>query len=195
MLGKGKDSPDIYLLAQSFLGYAAEEICVFEDSVVAIETAVRAGFQTVAIYDRFNYGQERMKEIANVYIAEGESFSKLTVPMQLEAMYEKALEAVSSLEQTVDGWPAPQVTVLLTTKNHIYVIENDDLSVLAMLKAQNDTQIDKILTIWKDGGIDLPSYTVRNALLELNSANLDAEILLQIERGYRQVKLSVTMPA
>ena len=195
MLGKGKDSPDIYMLARDFLGSAVEETCVFEDSLVAIETASQAGFLTVAIYDRFNYGQEKMKQIATAYIAEGEALTKLIDPMKIERMQGKAFDVLSCLEQTVEGWPAPQVTVLLTTKNHIYIVENDDLSILATLKAQNDTQIDKILTLWKDCGIDLPSYTVRKALLELNSANLNTEILLQSERGYRQVKLSVTMPA
>lgn len=76
-LGKGKDSPDIYLLAQEFLGTKVEETCVFEDSVVAIETASKIGFLTVAVYDQFNYGQERMKEIATEYIANGESLTKL----------------------------------------------------------------------------------------------------------------------
>ena len=37
---------------------------VFEDSLVAIETAVKIGMPTVGIYDRFNFGQEKIREIA-----------------------------------------------------------------------------------------------------------------------------------
>ncbi len=76
-LGKSKDKPDIYLLAAETLGEAKEDTWVFEDSLVAIETATKIGMPTVAIFDRFNFGQERMKEIATEYIAEGETLLKL----------------------------------------------------------------------------------------------------------------------
>lgn len=76
-VGKGKDQPDIYDLAQEHLGTKLEETCVFEDSAVAIDTAHKAGMKTVAIYDQYNYGQEQMKATANVYVAEGETLMKL----------------------------------------------------------------------------------------------------------------------
>ncbi len=76
-LGLGKDKPDIFLLASEFLGEETAETWVFEDSVVAIETATKIGMPTVAIFDRFNFGQERMKEIATIYVAEGESLLKV----------------------------------------------------------------------------------------------------------------------
>ena len=76
-LGVGKDKPDIFLTAGAYFGLPNEDVCVFEDSAVAVETAVGIGMQTVAIYDRFNFGQERMRAIADRYIAEGESLSDL----------------------------------------------------------------------------------------------------------------------
>jgi beta-phosphoglucomutase-like phosphatase (HAD superfamily) len=76
-IGKGKDSPDVFLLAKEFMGEKIKETWVFEDSVVAIETAVKAGFPTVGIYDSFNYGQDKIKEIANEYIAQGQTLLKL----------------------------------------------------------------------------------------------------------------------
>ncbi len=76
-LGVGKDKPDIYLLASEFLGEKTEETWVFEDSLTAIETAIKIGMPTVAIYDSFNFGQERMREIATKYISKGESLLKL----------------------------------------------------------------------------------------------------------------------
>ena len=45
--------------------------------MTAIETATKIGMHTVGIYDRFNYGQDRIKEIATVYVAEGETLLKL----------------------------------------------------------------------------------------------------------------------
>lgn len=76
-IGKGKDKPDIFLLAQQFLGTDISETWVFEDSLTAIETAVKIGMPTVGIYDRFNFGQDKIKEIANEYIAPGETLLKL----------------------------------------------------------------------------------------------------------------------
>ncbi len=77
-IGKGKEEPDVFLMAADYFGEAKEETWVFEDSLVAIETAVGVGMPTVGIYDRFNFGQERIKEIATEYIAEGETLLKLT---------------------------------------------------------------------------------------------------------------------
>lgn len=76
-IGKGKDQPDIFLVARDFLGESTEDTWLFEDSLVAIETATKIGMPTVAIYDQFNYGQDRMRRIATHYIAEGETLMKL----------------------------------------------------------------------------------------------------------------------
>ncbi len=76
-LGVGKDKPDIYILAKNYLGTEISDTCVFEDSLVAIETAVKLGMPTVGIYDKNNPGQDRIKEIATEYIADGETLLKL----------------------------------------------------------------------------------------------------------------------
>ena len=78
VIGKGKDEPDVFLQAAEFLGAEIKEIWVFEDSLVAIETATKIGMPTVGIYDRYNFGQDRIKEIATEYIAEKETLLKLT---------------------------------------------------------------------------------------------------------------------
>ena len=76
-IGKGKEEPDVFLLARDYLGTSIEDTWVFEDSLTSIETATKIGMNTVAIYDRFNYGQDRMQEIASEYIAKGETLLKL----------------------------------------------------------------------------------------------------------------------
>lgn len=76
-IGKGKDEPDIYLMAQEHLGTKTEETCVFEDSAVAIDTAHKLGMKTVAVYDRYNYGQEQMRATADEYIADGETLLRI----------------------------------------------------------------------------------------------------------------------
>jgi len=76
-IGKGKDQPDIYLMAQQKLGTSADETCVFEDSHIAVATASSIGMKTVGIYDKYNYGHEEIRRIANAYIADGETLEKL----------------------------------------------------------------------------------------------------------------------
>ena len=76
-IGKGKEEPDIFLKAYEFLGEPKEETYVFEDSITAIEAAVKIGIPTVGIYDKYNNGQEKIKKIANEYIAKGETLLKL----------------------------------------------------------------------------------------------------------------------
>ena len=73
VLGLGKDKPDIYLLARERLGTPLEETCVFEDSAVAIGTAVKVGMPVVGIWDKHNSDQDKIQAIATHYIAEGET--------------------------------------------------------------------------------------------------------------------------
>ena len=75
-IGKGKDVADIYWLAKERLGNKPNT-WVFEDAFVAVSTAVGAGFPTVAIYDRYNAGQDKIKSLADHYIAPGETLLKL----------------------------------------------------------------------------------------------------------------------
>ena len=76
-IGKGKEEPDIFLQAAEFLGTNIEETWVFEDSLTAIETAVKIGMPAVGIYDKFNFGQEKIKAIAMEYIGPTETLLKL----------------------------------------------------------------------------------------------------------------------
>ena len=76
-IGKGKDQPDIYLMALNTLGTEIAETCVFEDSHIAIETASKLGMKTVGIYDKYNYGQDEMQKIATVYLSKEDTMKKL----------------------------------------------------------------------------------------------------------------------
>ena len=76
-LGKGKDQPDIYLHALNHFGTELAETWVFEDSLLAVQTAKAAGFPTVGIYDRNNFGQEELRRISDYYIEENETLEKI----------------------------------------------------------------------------------------------------------------------
>ena len=51
-IGSGKTQPDIYLAAALHMDVDPEETLVFEDAYHALLTAKKAGFKTVAVYDR-----------------------------------------------------------------------------------------------------------------------------------------------
>ena len=76
-IGKGKDQPDIYLLALETLGTPKESTWVFEDSYVALNTASSIGLPTVGIYDRYNFDQDKLQAKSVHYIAAGETVAKL----------------------------------------------------------------------------------------------------------------------
>ncbi|MBE6650427.1 MAG: HAD family phosphatase [Ruminococcaceae bacterium] len=75
-VGRGKEHPDVFLKALEYLGTDLDTTWVFEDSAVALETASRAGFRTVGIYDRYNFGQDRAKSASDIYINDGETLKK-----------------------------------------------------------------------------------------------------------------------
>lgn len=68
-IGKGKSQPDIYYMAARRLGAAPGCVAVYEDALYALETAGRAGFYTVAVYDVHQAEEwERMTALADEII-------------------------------------------------------------------------------------------------------------------------------
>jgi len=78
-VGKGKESPEVFLAALELLGTAPEDTCLFEDSCTAIRTGVSIGLQTVGIYDQYNFCHEELARTAQHYIGPGETLEKLIV--------------------------------------------------------------------------------------------------------------------
>lgn len=69
-VGVGKQAPDVYLEAARRLGSRPGETLVFEDALHALQTAKKAGFITVGVYD--DASKERQEEIrgtADYYLA------------------------------------------------------------------------------------------------------------------------------
>ena len=76
-IGKGKEEPDIFLLALEKLGTSAEQTWMFEDSVVALQTAKSIGMPAVGIYDQYNYGHDELERLADIYIGPGHTLAEL----------------------------------------------------------------------------------------------------------------------
>lgn len=68
-VGAGKNKPDVYLEAARRLGGSPENTVVFEDILVAAQTAKQAGFPLCVIYDaNSDAEQEQLKSLADRYV-------------------------------------------------------------------------------------------------------------------------------
>jgi HAD superfamily hydrolase (TIGR01509 family) len=70
-VSRGKNFPDVYLLAAQRLGVKPEECMVFEDILPAVKSAKAAGMKVVGVYDDFSKHQrEDIINHADRYIIE-----------------------------------------------------------------------------------------------------------------------------
>ncbi len=76
-VGAGKDKPDVFLAAEKFLGEPHELTWVFEDSLLAIQTAKSVGFHVAGIYDPHSFGQDQARELCDEYVGKDGSFTEL----------------------------------------------------------------------------------------------------------------------
>ena len=76
-IGKGKEHPDVFIKAHEFLDTPKESTWIFEDSIVALETATKAGYKTVGIYDQYNFNLDRVAAISTEYIDRNQSLKRL----------------------------------------------------------------------------------------------------------------------
>ena len=65
-VGVGKSQPDVYFEAERLLGCSHSEVAVYEDAFYAIETAKKAGFYVVGVYDESSDEHwDKIKEISD----------------------------------------------------------------------------------------------------------------------------------
>lgn len=62
-IGKSKNEPDIYCACAKYFKQKPENIYVFEDALHCIQTAKKAGFKVIGVYDR-----QDISSLCNVYI-------------------------------------------------------------------------------------------------------------------------------
>lgn len=77
-VGIGKHDPRVFLAAASKLGLPPEQCIVLEDSLEAVRSANRAGFQTIAIYENTNQTeQQALQQEASLYLPDFRNLSAL----------------------------------------------------------------------------------------------------------------------
>ena len=75
--GIGKEEPDVFIRAHKFLGTPKDETWVFEDSIVALDSATRADFNTVGIYDKYGFDLDRLEALSTVYLGDTMTYRDL----------------------------------------------------------------------------------------------------------------------
>ena len=95
-----------------------------------------------------------------------------------------------------------QAIVLLSVKGNEYstLIKNalskeksDETALLKRIKDLNDTEIRYALCLWKDGGLDIPSYWFRESLCTLDLKNTETLLFVMTTDGIGGIKVSTTM--
>lgn len=77
-VGKSKEKPDLFIQAMEFMGSSPDETIVFEDGLYSLKTAAALGMKTVGIFDEVSLSnQKELKELADLYVDEGESLATL----------------------------------------------------------------------------------------------------------------------
>ena len=94
--------------------------------------------------------------------------------------------------------------VMLTAKGTVYsvslqnghsAIEAEGVIKLFIEKKKNsDAKIERLICMWHDGSIDLPSYAFREALVSAEVSNLSAKMLLSGLNGYVVKTIKASMP-
>jgi len=82
-VGRGKDAPDVFFAAEKFLGTPHGATWVFEDSLLAMQTAKSAGFPVVGIYDSHTFGQDTARTLCDVYVDDGHSLDELIYKLEV----------------------------------------------------------------------------------------------------------------
>lgn len=120
-----------------------------------------------------------------------------TLDPQWEMLLNSARKAADKLS---DG----NAVVMLTAKGSVVCVPFEDLSfaldaeraikALLEIKKNEDAKIDRLICMWHDGSIDLPSFAFREALLSVERTNLSTQILLNGSTGYIVKTVRATMP-
>ena len=68
-VGKGKNSPDVFLRTAEKLGVAPEECVVFDDVLPAVRSAKQAGMKVCAVYEKHSaHSRAEMEQAADWYL-------------------------------------------------------------------------------------------------------------------------------
>lgn len=117
-------------------------------------------------------------------------------------VFEQMKRSASCLLADTEDGKYTQVIVLLSEAGGEYakVIVNalsenksEEKELLERLSQAKDTVVTRVLCMWQDGGIDLPSMAFRKLLCELDPKNGESGIFVSTADGFSVIKTENTM--
>lgn len=102
----------------------------------------------------------------------------------------KALETAGTPRKTY--LPAPLVYVVETARGNVYTVVNDEFDgLLRTLAERDDRVVSRVLAMFKGSlNVDIPSFDFRAALMALDPANAETELMMQ----RRTMTIEAAMP-
>ena len=76
-VGSGKDEPQLYHAALAHLHTPQSNTLIVEDAYYAIQTAKRAGFSVVGVYDPYESNQSEVKSLSDIYLPDYSDLTEL----------------------------------------------------------------------------------------------------------------------
>lgn len=67
---------------------------------------------------------------------------------------------------------------------------NEECRIVSELEASSDTEAEKIVCMWNNGTVDVPSYSFMQDLCKLDAKNRDTRIILNSGEGFRIVRIA-----
>lgn len=129
-----------------------------------------------------------------------EQFEKLTQRAEFISEFEVLVgEAKNEIHLNPD---AEQVVVVRTAKKHIRsfvfhsmeeIIQEDNIFVRQLVE-QDDAEIEYIVCMWNNYGLEVPSIQLRKCLLDVSAKNEDALMVLHGEYDFAIRTIKSTMP-
>ena len=129
-----------------------------------------------------------------------EQFEKLTQRAEFISEFEVLVgEAKNEIHLNPD---AEQVVVVRTAKKHIRsfvfhsmeeIIQEDNIFVRQLVE-QDDAEIEYIVCMWNNYGLEVPSIQLRKCLLDVSAKNEDALMVLRGEYDFAIRTIKSTMP-
>ena len=117
-------------------------------------------------------------------------------------IFEKMMGTARDILNNAEKGEYTQAIVLLSAngaeyaaliKNALSKDKSDEKALLERLTVANDTEIEYLLCVWQNGGIDLPSYRFREMLYETDQRNTECKIFVLTQNGTSVVKLEKKM--
>ena len=126
---------------------------------------------------------------------------RITLPFDGDA-FDRMKEIARQILQNARDNRYTEAIVLLSGKGTEYstVIRDavhgdrkEEEELLRRLEQKNDGEVSRILCMWKDGGVDIPSFYLRERLIALHPQNGTAGMFVQTKNGFALIPLSITM--